>query len=100
VTATLPRTLERVYVETMRMGEARWANPGAMQVSSDRSLWLLPRAEVYIEPTLVCSMRVERRNDGYHVWAALDHAYEVTAGEPYAGDHMIPVQELHERQLS
>lgn len=94
--ATLPRELETTFVGTMRLGETRYALPGAMYADRNRDLWLYTVAEVRIESGEGFSMRIELAEDGYHVWADLCHTYDIRQARP-GGEvqNVRPVHRLH-----
>lgn len=94
--ATLPRDLESATVSTMWAEEVRYAHPSAMLADLDRVLWLRGSADTVVIRNDFFCMRVELREDGYHVWPAPGHTYELE--DPVCPDDLVPVRELYSHQ--
>ena len=98
--AKLPSTLEtRNGINQMDLGAAGYTVPWAMEVDNDRNCWLHPKYPVDDQPHGTAEMRVELREDGYHVWAPLDYTWDlrdVLKGMSPEVTLYIPVAVLHQ----
>jgi hypothetical protein len=71
----LPEDREANSIRTMMIGEDGYTYPWAMWADSDRRLWLYPDYPVHSTPAGTLRMRVELREDGWHVWPPEGKAY-------------------------
>jgi hypothetical protein len=96
--AQLPRELEGPSIATMEFGCAYYTVPWAMWVDADRMLWLHPDYPAESAPDGTVQMRIELRDDGYHVWPPGDKPYRPQQEHGYLGgtsQPFIPVAVLH-----
>jgi hypothetical protein len=98
--ARLPKSLEEnePTVATMRFGQVAWTVPWAMWADQDRLLWLHPDYKISAQPGGTVEMRVELREDGYHVWAPKECSWKPRNSSCYVGElsqQFIPVTEIH-----
>ena len=97
--ARLPKALRDAIptIATMEFGRTYYTVPWAMWADSDELLWLHPDYEVGTQPRGTSCMRLELRDDGYHVWPVRGHGYRPQAEPGYVGStsqQFIPVAEL------
>jgi len=95
--ARLPKALHAPTIATMKFGQTRYTVPWAMWADHDELLWLHPDYEVTPRPMGTSSMRLELRDDGYHVWPVRGHGYSPQAEAGYCGSasqSFIPVAAL------
>ncbi|HEY5988233.1 MAG TPA: hypothetical protein VIV12_17935 [Streptosporangiaceae bacterium] len=95
--ARLPRNWEQPTIATMEFGQTLYTVPWAMRADEDRQLWLHPDFPTENAPQGTVMMRVELRDDGYHVWPVSNHSYQ-PAPAVFAGktsQPFIPVAVLH-----
>jgi hypothetical protein len=88
-------------IADMEFGRPRYTVPWAMWADRDELLWLHPDYEVTSQPMGTSSMRVELRDDGYHVWPVRGHGYKPQAEAGYVGSpsqQFIPVAALEGTQ--
>ena len=96
--ATLPENLQEATVDSMMTGQVAYMVPWGMWVDNERACWLHPKYTIYAQPGGTVVMRVELRQDGYHVWPTSDHKYSPTQEPGYASPsdtQYIPVAQLH-----
>jgi hypothetical protein len=77
----------------MRTGETRYTMPWAMWVDYDLNCWLHPEYPAELQPGGTVSMRVERHEDGYHVFPG-NETYQPCRVQPYMSSNdldWIPV---------
>jgi hypothetical protein len=74
----------------MEFGQPCYTMPWAMWSDADGRLWLHPDYPALDLPGGTAAMRVELREDGYHVWPVAGHAYTPAAASGYAGDPSQP----------
>ena len=98
--AKLPSTLEkRNGIRQMNLGAVGYTVPWAMEVDYDRNCWLHPKHTLNQESRGTAEMRVELREDGYHVWAPSGYTWElrnVLKGMSPEVTLYIPVAVLHQ----
>jgi hypothetical protein len=86
------RRREAARIITMDAGRPYYTVPWAMRADEDGGLWLAPDYTVWGRPGGTASMRIELREDGYHVWPVRREEY------PPAGDapekSLVPVAVL------
>lgn len=93
----------RPTIATMEFGRTYHTVPWAMWASQDELLWLHPDYEVTTQPCGTSSMRVELRDDGYHVWPVPGRGYRPQAEAGYVGapsQQFIPVAALEGQSVS
>lgn len=93
--AKLPAALQTPVTGNMQVGQAGYTVAWAMLADMKGQLWLKPEYDVKPQPHGTAQMRVERREDGYHVWPA--------SGETYRLSHLwqkdlLPVTVLEEAE--
>lgn len=96
--ATLPEDLEGNTVDSMVTGEVGYIVPWGMWADTDRNCWLHPKYALHKRSHGTVQMRVERREDGYHVWVPPGTTWSVQAEPGYMSPQdtqYIPVVELH-----
>jgi hypothetical protein len=96
--ATLPDDMEASTIETMMTGEIAYTTPWGMWVDSQRRCWLHPKYTASRHPGGTVSMRVEKRDDGYHVWPPRGEKYQPSDEPGYmspSDTQYLPVAELH-----
>lgn len=96
--AVLPEDMERATIGTMMTGDRRYVVPWAMWVDAERSCWLHPDYDTHDRCGGTVQMRVELREDGYHVWPVAGHGYRPQSGPGYFGGDAIEylsAAELH-----
>ncbi len=75
--AKLPFALvDRNTLVNMKIGRSRYTTPWAMWVDADMECWLHPHYTAQREPGGTVCMRVERREDGYHVFPPPGETYQ------------------------
>jgi hypothetical protein len=97
--AILPKNPECPKISDLAVGKAAYIVHWGMWVDSERRCWLHPDHDARAFPAAACKMRIERRKDGYHVWAPPDVAWEPRPKPCYyspAATAYIPVVELHD----
>jgi hypothetical protein len=97
--ARLTKTLRDATptIATMEFGRTYFTVPWAMWADTDELLWLHPDYEATTQPRGTSSMRVELRDDGYHVWPARGRGYRPQVEPGYVGptsQPFIPVAAL------
>jgi hypothetical protein len=96
---TLPhRFLNRHTLECMNVGDERYTLPWGMWVDANMNCWLHPQYPAEHEPGGTVQMRVERREDGFHVWPPSGETYQPSACQPYISPDDTPwieVAEVH-----
>ena len=96
--ATLPEDLEESTIDSMTTGETAYTLPWGMWVDSDRNCWLHPKYSITPQVLGTSSMRIELREDGYHVWPPPGETWSPTAQPGYmspADTQYLPVVRLH-----
>lgn len=96
--ATLPENLEAAAIDTMMTGEVAYTVPWAMWVDTQRRCWLHPKYTTHETPHGTVEMRIELRQDGYHVWPPAGATWDMQEDHSYFGGgsiEFIPVIELH-----
>jgi hypothetical protein len=98
--ARLPRELEenKPTIARMAFGQSAYTVPWAMWADQDRLLWLHPDYEVHARTGGTVKMRIELREDGYHVWAPKSESWKPQGKSGYVGElsqPFIPVAALH-----
>ncbi len=96
--AKLPENLEENTIDSMVTGEVGYTVPWGMWVDTDRNCWLHPKYTLHEHSGGTVQMRVELREDGYHVWAPPGKTWSVQAEPGYMSPQdteYIPVVELH-----
>lgn len=73
--ATLPVEYLNSNIGMMRVDESGWTVPWSMDIDVDRRCWLDPSYTIHHEAGGTVQMRIERREDGYHVWLDPSHRY-------------------------
>jgi len=90
---------DEATVSDMVEGEAAYIRKWGMWVDAEHRCWLHPDYPVRPIPSATATMRIERRRDGYHVWAPLgDSTWEPVHGPSYISPtdtSYIPVIERH-----
>lgn len=92
------RFLDTFTLNNMREGETRFTLPWGMWVDADMECWLHPDYPAELRVHGTAQMRVERRQDGYHVWPPAGETYKPRAGHGFASPDdtpWIPVAEVH-----
>jgi hypothetical protein len=79
VQARLPEKSREATLATMEPGCRRYTVPWAMRADKDGRMWLNLNYQAHGSPGGTVSMRVERREDGYHVWPARHYGYALEA---------------------
>lgn len=95
----LPESLESQTIARMTTGRTAYTVAWAMWVDTNRNCWLHPTYDVQSAPFGNFRMRIELREDGYHVWAPPGETWSPQSQPGYAasGDvEYLPVAELHE----
>jgi hypothetical protein len=101
--AKLPRGRGIKLIKDMVVGETCWASPGCVEVDQERNLWLSAFAKAYESPARTYTVRVARRDDGYHVRPPADEMWSVMRGDALKNPQQalfgqpcyVPVAELH-----
>jgi hypothetical protein len=96
--AQLPRELEGPTIATMGFQRTYYTVPWAMWADAGRLLWLHPDYTVKDHPGGTLQMRIELRDDGYHVWPPRGESYNPQQDHGYFGgtsQPFIPVAVLH-----
>src|SRR5688500_4995453 len=60
-------------------GESSGTAPWAMVVDSDRRCWLRANYTIHDRPGGTVAMKVERREDGFHVWVPDDWSWSIAS---------------------
>jgi hypothetical protein len=94
--AVLPEHLEDPTIDNMTVGQVAYTMSWAMSVDSARRCWLNPRYPAFPEPGGTVKMRLQRRDDGFHVWIPQGETWSVPEGyaDSTRGDY-LPVVKLH-----
>ena len=77
-------------IATMGFGQTCYTVPWGMWADRDELLWLHPDYAVTPRPAGTSTMRVELRDDGYHVWPVRGHGYTPQNAAGYAGSPSQP----------
>jgi hypothetical protein len=96
--AILPEDYEEATIDSMVTGERGYTVPWAMWVDADRNCWLHPKYTIHADTCGTVQMRVELREDGYHVWLVPGEKYQPRASPGYCSPEdteYLPVVELH-----
>lgn len=97
--AQLPtHLLDTNQLRNMKIGDVAYTTPWAMAVDEDMCCFLNGRYSAYKQPGGTVTLRVERREDGYHIFAPRGEKWSPTSGIPWvgaAGHDTIPVKEVH-----
>jgi hypothetical protein len=88
--ARLPAVLRETTIATMKPGRTYYTVPWAMRADTDGRLWLYPGHMADVRRCGTVEMRVELREDGYHVWPVPGKVYAPGA----AGGDLVPVAVL------
>jgi hypothetical protein len=99
--ARLPVALMGSTIATMDFGCTYYTVPWAMWADAEGLLWLHPDYTTETAPHGTLSMRLELREDGYHVWPVKGHAYRPQAEPGYVGTPsrpFIPVAVLEDER--
>lgn len=88
--ASLPRQLEGPTIATMEFGRAYYTVPWAMWADADRLLWLHPDYPAESSPGGTVQMRIELRDDGYHVWPPSDASHKPQERSGFVGGTSQP----------
>ena len=98
--AKLPSNLETTSaIDRMALGKVGYTLPWGMWVDNDRNCWLHPKYPVDDQPQGTSQMRVELREDGYHVWAPAGKTWPLVDKPGFASPDdtaYIPVVMLHQ----
>jgi hypothetical protein len=95
----LHENLEPRTVAGMSRGDTAYTAPWAMWVDTERNCWLHPKYKVMPAPRGSVRMRIELREDGYHIWAPPAERWSPQAQPGYAASadvEYLPVAEVHE----
>lgn len=97
--AIQPEYLEGPSVASMAVGEIAYTTPWGMWVDAERRCWLHPGYPAQHFPSGTVSMRIERRDDGWHVWPPKGETWTPRNQSGYAGadsvTEWVPVVALH-----
>lgn len=96
--AVLPEDVEEYTLSSMNTGDVAWTLPWGMWVDRARRCWLHPSYPAESQPGGTVQMRVELREDGYHVWLPADQRYSPQDQPAYVSPRdleYLPVVELH-----
>lgn len=96
--ATLPEDMEEDTLDSMLTGESAYTTPWGMWVDAERQCWLHPAYPAHKRPGGTVEMRVERRQDGYHVWPPRGYKYKPSSEPGFVSPRdtqYIPVVRLH-----
>ena len=63
-----PRPTGSIAITDMAVGTRAWASPAALLLAGDRTVHLDPEAVAVDRPTPECEVRIDRRDDGFHVF--------------------------------
>ena len=66
--ASLPENLEEATIDSMTTGQSAYTLPWGMWVDTERHCWLHPKYPISDKPHGTREMRIELKEDGYHVW--------------------------------
>jgi hypothetical protein len=91
VQARLPAAIREATVATMEPGRPYWTVPWAMLADEDGRLWLRPGYTAWDRPGGTARMRMELREDGYHVWPVPGETY---TPEALGSQQFMPVAVL------
>jgi hypothetical protein len=98
--AKLPSRLEATNaIDQMALGDVGYTPPWGMWVDNDRNCWLHPKYSLAEQPQGTSEMRVELREDGYHVWAPTGKTWPLVDKPGFASSEdteYIPVVMLHQ----
>jgi len=89
--AKLPAAFREATIASMKPGRPYYTVPWAMQADENGALWLRRGYTAWDCPGGTAQMRVERRDDGYHVWPVPGERY---APEALHGQRFISVAVL------
>jgi hypothetical protein len=89
--ASLPAELSETTIAAMEPGRPYYAVPWAMRSDDGGRMWLNPRYTAHDRPGGTASMRMELREDGYHVWPVPGEAYKPGTVNP---QELVPVARL------
>jgi hypothetical protein len=95
--ATLPENLEEATVDSMVTGQVAYMVPWGMWVDSERHCWLHPKYPIRTQPGGTAAMRIELREDGFHVWPTA-HRYSPSSEPGFVSPtdtEYVPVVQLH-----
>ncbi|MEB3023446.1 MULTISPECIES: hypothetical protein [Mycolicibacter] len=95
----LPENRESSTVGDMAVGEVAYTMQWGMWVDLERRCWLNPDYPAGPSPFRTANMRIERRDDGYHVWAPPGATWRPAANPGYvrpAETVDIPVAQIHD----
>jgi hypothetical protein len=95
----MPENRETAAVSGMSVGEVGYIVSWGMWVDASRRCWLHPDYAVREAPGGTANMRIERRADGYHVWAPLGATWNPKKEPTYASPAdtaYISVTEVHD----
>ncbi len=95
----LPDRREDPKISDMIVGESAYTVKWGMWVDHGRRCWLHPDYTVQASPFGTANMRIELRENGYHVWAPPGATWEPREKPGYyspADTKYIPVLELHD----
>jgi hypothetical protein len=98
MTAILPEDFEQDTIDAMMTGDGGYTVPWAMWVDDKRQCWLHPKYTIQAHTGGTVQMRVERRDDGYHVWLVPGEKYTPSVEHGYVSPRdleFIPVVEAH-----
>lgn len=85
-----PRATGMVSITDMAVGDRAWASPAAVRVAHDRTVHLAPDAIAVDRPTPECDVRVDRRDDGFHVFLSPQPAARWLPGDAaFAGPAVV-----------
>jgi hypothetical protein len=96
--ASLPKYLKKATVDSMTTGQVAYTVPWGMWVDSARHCWLHPRYPIYNHPGGASQIRIELKEDGYHVWAPRGTTWSPSHESGFASPantEYIPVTGLH-----
>lgn len=97
--AQLPlHLLDTDELRNMKVGDVAYTMPWGMTVNEDMQRFLNGRYHAHKSAGGTVSMRVEKREDGYHVFAPRGEKWSPTSDIPWMGaskHDLIPVKEVH-----
>lgn len=97
-TATLPDEAISHTISAMAVGEVAYTTPWGMWVDLEGRGWLHPDYTASPSAMGTVRMRVERRDDGYHVWLVPGETYTPQEEPSYvspADTQYVPVVAMH-----
>jgi len=100
MTAILPENLEGLTIDSIVVGDSGFIVPWGMWVDTQRHCWLHPKYPIHTSACGTTRMRIELRQDGFHVWPPEDETWQPQAEPVYVSpldNEYLSVAKLHLR---